>query len=290
MRMVTEPTREPDVDSAPGFPHNVKTAIETPIVSGVSQKSVRVAAVPQSVCEHASLAENGTLPLLGLASFPGSGNTWLRYLIERATGVYTGSVFCDKSLLNGGFLGECERADCGCTSVVKMHWFLSGYEYLEWKGGILLLRNPYNALVAEWNRRKGKGHIGHAAEETFRTPEWNGYVLKEHLWWIKITTDALARFGPRVMVVHYEHLVTDLATQLGRVVSFLGIASPNLEHRLRCAVDHATGNFKRTRPNGTAFDPFTEEHKTAINETIREVMAIFRDGNFTLPPYALDYV
>lgn len=33
-------------------------------------------------------------------TFPGSGNTWGRLLIEHATGIYTGSVYNDKSLLS----------------------------------------------------------------------------------------------------------------------------------------------------------------------------------------------
>ena len=37
-------------------------------------------------------------PVVGLVSSPGSGNTWLRYLLEQATGVYTGSIYCDHSL------------------------------------------------------------------------------------------------------------------------------------------------------------------------------------------------
>jgi hypothetical protein len=37
-------------------------------------------------------------PLVALASSPGSGNTWLRFLLEQATGVFTGSIYCDHSL------------------------------------------------------------------------------------------------------------------------------------------------------------------------------------------------
>ena len=35
-----------------------------------------------------------------------SGNTWLRHLIEKAGGFYTGSVYNDSSLINKGFKGE----------------------------------------------------------------------------------------------------------------------------------------------------------------------------------------
>lgn len=40
--------------------------------------------------------------LVALASFPGSGNTWTRHLIELATGYYTGSYYFDTSLYNKG--------------------------------------------------------------------------------------------------------------------------------------------------------------------------------------------
>jgi len=31
-----------------------------------------------------------------LVSFPGSGNTWVRHMIEQATGIYTGSMYPDE--------------------------------------------------------------------------------------------------------------------------------------------------------------------------------------------------
>ena len=34
-------------------------------------------------------------PPIALASYPGSGNTWLRHMIEGATGIFTGSRYKD---------------------------------------------------------------------------------------------------------------------------------------------------------------------------------------------------
>ena len=42
---------------------------------------------------------------IALASFPGSANTWLRYLLQQATGILTGSVYDDMELMNGLFPG-----------------------------------------------------------------------------------------------------------------------------------------------------------------------------------------
>ena len=43
-----------------------------------------------------------SLQTRALVSYPGSGNTWTRYLVEAATGVFTGSIFNDKSILRAG--------------------------------------------------------------------------------------------------------------------------------------------------------------------------------------------
>merc|ERR1719369_773233 len=58
-------------------------------------------------------------PVTALASFPGSGNTWLRYLLQQATGVSTGSVYKDVALLKNGFPGE--SVANGSVIVVKTH-------------------------------------------------------------------------------------------------------------------------------------------------------------------------
>ena len=43
---------------------------------------------------------------IGLASFPGSGNTWVRGLLQKVTGYCTGSLYCDRDLRRHGFAGE----------------------------------------------------------------------------------------------------------------------------------------------------------------------------------------
>jgi len=70
-----------------------------------------------------------------LYSFPGSGNTWVRLLIDWSTGVYSGSFYFDKSLLSI-LPGEikCDRS----VSVIKVHPNLQSYKQLL-NGGIILL-------------------------------------------------------------------------------------------------------------------------------------------------------
>ena len=99
---------------------------------------------------------------VGLVSLPGSGNTWLRGLLERATGVCTGSLFCDKILHAGGMCGEGLREG---VLVVKTHdtrlqWTDMHYRDGRWTdsrpffdAAIVLVRNPFKALISEWNRQ-----------------------------------------------------------------------------------------------------------------------------------------
>ena len=42
-------------------------------------------------------------------------------LLEKATGIYTGSVYKDKQLLEGGFLGEETEPEYGETLFQKSH-------------------------------------------------------------------------------------------------------------------------------------------------------------------------
>ncbi|CAH0394429.1 unnamed protein product [Bemisia tabaci] len=128
---------------------------------------------------YIQFARQKSLPMTALVSFPGSGNTWVRYLIETTTGIFTGSVYADKLIFSKGFFGERESPDCGCTSVQKTHGFaLAGAvpklptektaEVSLFNGrAILLLRNPYEALLSYRNYLYG-GHTGFAPNNKFR--------------------------------------------------------------------------------------------------------------------------
>ncbi|RWS30365.1 WSCD family member-like protein [Leptotrombidium deliense] len=98
-------------------------------------------------------------PLIALASFPGSGNTWIRYLLQQASG----SVYKDYSLLRNGF--PAESVANGSVIIVKTHeWGL--YARRQFDKAVLLIRNPFKTLLAEFNRRSA-GHLGHASPDRY---------------------------------------------------------------------------------------------------------------------------
>ena len=124
---------------------------------------------------------------VALASFAGSGNTWVRGLLQEISGICTGAIYCDTTLRKSGFPGESLRS--GITLVVKTHqtdprWTgikydpsapFKYFEILEdvpiYSAAILIVRNPFDALVAEWNREMTENlsdnHINHVGIEYF---------------------------------------------------------------------------------------------------------------------------
>lgn len=117
-------------------------------------------------------------PLVALVSFHGSGNTWLRYLLEQATGYFSGSIYCDNTLKKV-FPGECVAS--GNVVVIKTHHADTrtlpkdvqiGTGREKYDKAIVLVRNPYDALVSEANRRWNynrsvNSHVGIADETSF---------------------------------------------------------------------------------------------------------------------------
>ncbi len=119
---------------------------------------------------------------VALVSLPGSGNTWVRGLLQKVTGICTGSIACDKTLRAEGFCGD--GIHSSGQLVVKTH-----DSTLQWTGGkvvranrpiydaaIFVIRDPYKAAVAEWNRelsnrysteQTGSNHIKYMDNPTF---------------------------------------------------------------------------------------------------------------------------
>ncbi|XP_070689847.1 sialate:O-sulfotransferase 2 [Pempheris klunzingeri] len=209
--------------------------------------------------------------LVALASFPGAGNTWARHLIELTTGFYTGSYYFDGSLYNKGFKGERDHWRSGRTICIKTHE--SGKKEIEsFDSSILMIRNPYKALMAEFNRKYG-GHIGFASQAHWKGKEWPEFVRNYAPWWASHTLDWL-NYGKTVQVVHFENLKRDLFSQLKGMVEFLGLKVS--EDRLLCVEGQKDGNFKRSGLRKLEYDPYTPEMRATINELIRTVDAALK--------------
>ena len=113
-------------------------------------------------CKKMSFQHSG-IPTL-LVSHPGSGNSWVRQLLEATTGIYTGSDrLCDLDYIKIGMIGEGIVSDN--VVAVKFH---QGPLPTNWhfRKIIYILRNPYDAIVAEYKRRITAGKIKNSYDAT----------------------------------------------------------------------------------------------------------------------------
>ncbi|TRY76716.1 hypothetical protein TCAL_14127 [Tigriopus californicus] len=132
-------------------------------------------------------------PVVALASFPGSGNTWFRYLLQQASGIFTGSVYRNMKLRMNGYPGE--GIANGSVSVIKTHkstdLHLQGYDKV-----VLLVRDPSSAILAEFNRKAG-GQVGYASPERFKEnngKQWRELVCKAGISWQTMNAAWISHF------------------------------------------------------------------------------------------------
>ncbi|KAK3530952.1 hypothetical protein QTP70_006498 [Hemibagrus guttatus] len=220
--------------------------------------------VQDSRCTERRFLPEKSSRLVALSSFPGAGNTWVRHLIELATGYYTGSYYFDGTLYNRGFKGEKDYWKSGRTICVKTHE--SGKRDIEmYDSAILLIRNPYRSLMAEFNR-KCAGHLGYASDQHWKSKEWPEFVGSYASWWASHVLDWL-RFGQKLLVLHYEDLQESLVPRLRSAISFLNVSTT--EERLLCAETNKDGHFKRSGVRRPTFDPFTPDMRQLIDSYIK---------------------
>lgn len=160
-----------------------------------------------------------------LVSYPRSGNTLVRTLLERTTGLVTGSdTRPDRSLSKElaeqhGLTGE------GVThgAFVKTHWpERTGNRAFVGKRAILLVRNPYDAIDSYWNMNTTKTHtrsVVPAVYDQFRD-KWEGLVKNDIHIWNKFLDYWLNGCSVPVLIVRFEDLIREPARELTRMMEF----------------------------------------------------------------------
>jgi len=225
-----------------------------------------------------------------------------QHTVEEGSRVYTGSVYpSDPTLFSDGFRGERLNVFASSfprVSSIKTHHPLFAYPMSpEIRYGIQVLRNPFDALISEFNREHGKGtdpHTNVATVHSFRTvfPDW--FKERGMRYW------GHARFwnGPRywedpsrddsrgttslllnrqisdfpskrnqtipVLVLFYEDFVRNFVETSRRMFDFLrsralGRTMPSPETSVVCALYHFDSQTtnKRTQPR-KHYNPYTD--------------------------------
>eukprot|EP00292_Cryptomonas_paramecium_P007197 CAMPEP_0113718186 /NCGR_PEP_ID=MMETSP0038_2-20120614/35034_1 /TAXON_ID=2898 /ORGANISM="Cryptomonas paramecium" /LENGTH=439 /DNA_ID=CAMNT_0000646249 /DNA_START=532 /DNA_END=1848 /DNA_ORIENTATION=- /assembly_acc=CAM_ASM_000170 len=183
---------------------------------------------PRLPPSFASASEN----IVALASFPGSGSTWMRELLELSTGILTGSSMPETPQLRRRFRGS-GRAD-GSVVAVKTHCaggrdrldpLCKNSQYNRWyHRAVVLVRDPQEVLREEFNRQTKSHDVGRAAVG-LESPSsaWRRFVKDGARRWEAFHEDIKERYAAKDLhVVLYDELVAAPERELDRVLRFLG--------------------------------------------------------------------
>jgi len=236
----------------------------------LTPKTFKSIEVNSGSCEH----EFGDFPTtVALNSFPGSGNTWARQLIEHSTRAYSGSVYMDSQLYEGGFLGEYRPAFSGTTIVQKIHnkrhsSLASSYFSLT-TNCIMLFRNPIEAMLAEYKRVHGKHgsfRSSHTLDVDIDIQEWKTFFQKKWLQYLEDNTAFLDQCE-NLHVIFFPDLQNDPVGEMKNTVDFLSqVHERNLNFYKHCVSKDSEG-FKRKSnqdKNAKAYAAIANSHKASL--------------------------
>ncbi|XP_055844365.1 WSCD family member CG9164 [Episyrphus balteatus] len=225
---------------------------------------------------NSSSHQNSTVSgLTALASFPGSGNTWLRYLLQQSTGIFTGSIYKDYGLLKSGFPAEniCNKS----VLVVKTHeWGPNAWG--AFSKAILLVRDPDKAILAEFNRQSG-GHVGFASPDRYKRTKgryWQQFVTNKLNGWENMNLGWARFFTGDLLIVYYDDLVANSEKILREILSFLEF--PIEESLMSCALIRKEGIFRRKK-RVLSFDPYSPAMRHQLDERKRKIYTLL--GRYT---------
>ncbi|XP_042880022.1 WSC domain-containing protein 1-like [Penaeus japonicus] len=191
-----------------------------------------------------------------LVSHPGSGNTWIRYLLEAASGIFTGSVYTDGDIRKAGYLGESDKPSSGRTLVQKTHGaaltkvandLLTRFKHLKPDvPAVIIIRDPARAILSYWKFLRGTGrgsHTHQVSEATYRTADFRKHVERMVNRWEELVTDHLLWLKVPIYILYYDLVVKNPIYEIRKLLKFLRV--PVDEGRLVCLKDHLKGSFKR---------------------------------------------
>jgi hypothetical protein len=189
-----------------------------------------------------------------LVSYPRSGNSLLRTLLERTTGVVTGSdTRPDRALSKElaeihNLVGEGVSSNTA-VAFVKSHWpeRTGNTVQLTAKRTILLVRNPFDAIDSYWNMNATKTHthtVTDAVYERFHD-KFEALVKNEIIIWLHFHEYWLHECQQiPVLVVRFEDLIQDANQELVRIFKFAFGQSQESElpDFWTQRIEHVTGN------------------------------------------------
>jgi hypothetical protein len=193
---------------------------------------------------------------VALTSYFRSGNSWARHLLQRATGILTGSIYNDLALQRSGLWAE---GVIDGTIVVKTHltnttlFMFSDLQlmrrgktppfpvkYTPAHAAILLIRNPLESVLSWFFYLQTGSHVRTLSEAEIDVDRWEQHVYEEvnyyrrhSEFWLGLADEGRLP----VLIVRYEDLRQHTERELRRMLDFLALPDPIDERRLACALE-----------------------------------------------------
>ena len=137
--------------------------------------------------------------------------------MEAATGIFTGSMYNDSMILAAGHHGEGRYYNDGSTLLQKTHHrapYVPQYRQfgLDWRihhvrlfggRGVLVIRNPYKAILSYWNFVRTNSHTKTVAAESFHSADFHEFVRVGAERWLELLQDWL-EFATDCHLIMYE--------------------------------------------------------------------------------------
>lgn len=230
-----------------------------------------------------------------LYSFPGSGNTWLRLMLENVTGIYTGSVYHDEALREIGMHGE--DVTNNTVLLVKDHGNKKGFNFDEYDKVVFLVRNPFDAIIAERKRRLN-GHVGTPPWPTFLSPvrdadgrrilDWERWTDMQMAWWVSMVFRTLGGNGivkrasgvrVPVLTIRFDELVAQPREKVRAILDFIGQPT-----RLADCLDNPSAVTSAKRDAAKSEYPKCLYGQEALGKLVQMGTPFLQMLNYTMSP------
>ncbi|XP_050406984.2 WSCD family member AAEL009094 [Patella vulgata] len=216
------------------------------------------------------------LPVTALASYPGSGNTWTRHLLQKSTGIYTGAIYRDPRITKYGYFGE--GVTNGSVIVIKTHMLLRKHK-VAYERAVLLMRNPFEAYWSFFNLILSTSQTGISDKKGYcthygqfpKTDRWKTF----HIDWLQFKGD--------MFVLFYDELLQNKENKLRELLLFLGFSNKNLD----CALYDPEGIAHRV--DKFPFRFYDKDFINTMNSNIEEVAKELRKRSPVMADHVLTW-
>ena len=117
----------------------------------------------------------------------------------------------------------------------------------KFKRAILIVRDPVQALQAEFNRQANNNQTGYAPDKDFNSTRWKTFVKQGIIRWETFYTNWHKHFPDpsNKHVVFYDDLIADTRKELQRLLKFLNLKIN--ESQMNCVIKNKEGFYHRQK-------------------------------------------